>query len=122
MKTVLGIGGSDDSMLALRRTLDRAEEAGDEVVVAVVQNPDTEKDTEEIVEDVRERVEAHGSDTEVVRLEGHPGSALVEYAENGGYDQIVLGGGKRSAMGKIQMGGIAEFVLLNSHVTVKLVR
>jgi len=122
MKKVLGTGGSEDSMLALRRNLERAEKTGDEVVVAVVENPDTEEDAEEIVGHVRGRVEEHEADAEGVSLEGHPGSALVEYAESGGYDEIVLGGGERSAMGKIQMGGIAEFVLLNSHVSVKLVR
>jgi len=122
MKTVLGIGGSDDSIRALEHTLDRVEKTGDELVVAVVENPDTKKDPERIVDHVRERVEAHEADADVVRLEGHPGSALVEYAEDGEFDEIVLGGGERSAMGKIQMGHIAEFVLLNSHVTVKLVR
>lgn len=109
-------------MLALRHTLERAEKTGDEIVVAVVENPDTSRGTEEVIEHVREKVEAHEADAEVVSLEGNPGSALVEYAESGDYDEIVLGGGERSAMGKIQMGHIAEFVLLNSHVSVKLVR
>lgn len=124
MKTLLGMGGSEDSLRALEDTLDRVAETGDELVVAVVQNPDTEKDAEEVAEHVRGMVEEHEADgdAEVVTLEGHPGSTLVEYAESGGYDEIVLGGGERSAMGKIQMGHIAEFVLLNSHVTVKLVR
>jgi nucleotide-binding universal stress UspA family protein len=43
-------------------------------------------------------------------------------AEEHEFDKIVLGGGETSPMGKIQIGGIAEFVLLNSHVTVSLVR
>jgi nucleotide-binding universal stress UspA family protein len=122
MKTVLGIGGSDDSLRALEETLDRVAETGDELVVAVVENPDSPHGAEEVVEHVEEEVAAHEADAEVVRLEGHPGSALVEYAEDGGFDEIVLGGGEKSAMGKIQMGSIAEFVLLNSHVSVKLVR
>jgi nucleotide-binding universal stress UspA family protein len=124
MKTLLGMGGSDDSFRALKDTLDRVEETGDELVVAVVENPEAENDAEEVAEHVRESIEEHEAnvDVEVVMLEGHPGSALVEHAESGGYDEIVLGGGERSAMGKIQMGHIAEFVLLNSHVTVKLVR
>jgi nucleotide-binding universal stress UspA family protein len=124
MKTLLGMGGSDDSFRALKDTLDRVEETGDELVVAVVENPEAENDAEEVAEHVRESIEEHeaSEEVEVVMLEGHPGSALVEHAESGGYDEIVLGGGERSAMGKIQMGHIAEFVLLNSHVTVKLVR
>ena len=122
MKTVLGIGGSDDSLRALEETLNRVAETGDELVVAVVENPDSPHGAAEVVEHVKEEVAAHEADAEVVRLEGHPGSALVEYAEDEGFDEIVLGGGETSAMGKIQMGHIAEFVLLNSHVSVKLVR
>jgi len=122
MKTLLGIGGSEDSLRALEKTLDRAADADDELVVAVVENPDSPRGAEEVVEHVKEKVAEHEADAEVVRLEGHPGSALVEYAEDGGFDKIVLGGGETSAMGKIQMGHIAEFVLLNSHVSVKLVR
>lgn len=122
MKTLLGIGGSDDSLRALERTLDRTEETGDELVVAVVENPDSEREAEEVVEHVRANVGEHESDAEVVMLEGHPGSALVEYAEDEDYDEIVLGGGHRSSTGKVRMGHIAEFVLLNSRVSVKLVR
>jgi Universal stress protein family. len=122
MKTVLGIGGSDDSLRALEQTLDRTEETGDEVVVAVVENPEIERDAEEVVEHVRAKLEEHESDAEVVRLEGHPGGALVEYAEDEDCDEIVLGGGHRSSTGKVRVGHIAEFVLLNSRVSVKLVR
>ncbi|MDZ7688224.1 MAG: universal stress protein [Halobacteriales archaeon] len=122
MKTVLGIGGTDDSLRALEETLNRAAETGDELVVAVVENPDSPHEAEDVAQHVEEEVAAHEADAEVVRLEGHPGSVLVEYAEGEGFDEIVLGGGEKSAMGKIQMGHIAEFVLLNSHVSVKLVR
>ena len=126
MKTLLGIGGSEDSLRALERTLERAAEAGDELVVAVVENPDSERDAEEVAEHAKKKVLEHGgdADAEVMRLEheGHPGSALVEYAEEEGYDEIALGGGERSAMGKIRLGHTAEFVLLNSRVSVRLVR
>ncbi len=50
------------------------------------------------------------------------GSSLVDYAEQGEYDQLVIGGGTLSPMGKIQLGPITEFVLLNAPTTVKLVR
>jgi len=55
------------------------------------------------------------------KLEGIP-SALVNYAEQGEFDQLVIGGGTLSPMGKIQLGPITEFVLLNAPTTVKLVR
>lgn len=122
MDVLLGIGGSDDSVRALEWTLDRARAAGDDLTVAVVENPESERDVEDIVADVRERLNDAGVDAEIQRVSGNPGSALVELAESGEYDQLVLGGGEESPMGKIRLGNMSEFVLLNSHVTVTLVR
>jgi nucleotide-binding universal stress UspA family protein len=122
MKTVLGIGGTEDSVRALEHTLDRVAETGDELTVAVVENPDSALDADEVEDSVGDVIEGHEADADVVRLSGDPGSALVELAETNGYDEIVLGGGETSAMGKIQIGRVAEFVLLNSHISVKLVR
>lgn len=122
MKTLLGIGGTDDSIRALEHTVERVDEVDDELTVAVVENPDSGLDPDEIERRVRDFLKEEGVEAEVVRLSGHPGSVIVEYAEEGGYDEIVLGGGERSPMGKIEIGRVAEFVLLNSRVSVKLVR
>lgn len=122
MKVLLGIGGSEDSMRALSRTVERAKVAGDDLTVGVVDNPNSELSYEEIEARVRDVLEETGLDAEVHHLEGDPGSRIVDVAEEERFDQIVLGGGETSPMGKINIGGIAEFVLLNSHVTVKLVR
>lgn len=122
MKVLLGVGGADDSLDALRETVTRAVEAGDELTVAVVENPDSDREPSELVEAVRAELADAGLDDDVRRLSGDPGSALVELAESEEFDQIVLGGGQRSPMGKIRLGNIAEFVLLNARVSVKLVR
>ncbi|MFB6270637.1 MAG: universal stress protein [Halobacterium sp.] len=122
MKVLLGMGGADDSLDALRETVERAVSAGDELTVGVVENPESDREPAEIVETAREELEAAGLEADVRRLSGDPGSSLVELAEDEGFDQIVLGGGQRSPMGKIRLGHIAEFVLLNSRVSVKLVR
>lgn len=122
MRVLLGIGGSEDSFRALERTVERAVEAGDDLTVAVVDNPDSEPD----VEAVRDRVEAvlreADLEAEVLTLEGHPGSRLVELAEGERFDRLVLGGGETSPLGKVSLGEIAEFVILNATVTVTLVR
>jgi len=55
-------------------------------------------------------------------LEGQPGSELVALAESESFDEIALGGNTTSPMGKISIDQTAEFVLLNSHITVTLVR
>lgn len=122
MRILLGIGGSEDSFRALERTLERTLEAGDDLTVAVVENPDSEMS----VEAIRDRVETVLGDAEVVAevltLEGHAGSRLVEVAERDGFDRIVLGGGETSPLGKVTLGSIAEFVLLNANTSVTLVR
>lgn len=122
MKVLLGIGGSDDSVRALEETVSRTAVTGDELTVAIVDNPSSDRSKDEIEETVRELLDEEGVEAEVRRLEGDPGSRLVGVAEEEGFDKIVLGGGQTSPMGKINIGGIAEFVLLNSHVTVTLVR
>lgn len=122
MRVLLGVGGSDDSLLALERGLERARAAGDDLTIAVLDNPRSDMTSSELMD----RVEAVVSDTEynvtIRRVEGDAGSRLVRIAEQEGFDRIVLGGGETSPMGKINIGSIAEFVLLNSRVSVTLIR
>lgn len=122
MKVLLGIGGSEDSLDALDRTVRRAQETGDDLTVAVVENPESEREPAEIVAAVQDVLDESSIAVDIRRVTGNPGSRLVEIAESEGYEEIVLGGGSQSPMGKIRLGHIAEFVLLNSHVTVTLVR
>lgn len=122
MKVLLGVGGSDDSFRALDRTVSRAVEAGDDLTVAVLENPESEPSPADVEARVREELSAAGLDAAVRRVAGDPGSELVRIAEAEGFDLLVLGGGEYSPMGKIRIGSIAEFVLLNSHVSVTLVR
>lgn len=122
MKVLVGIGGGSDSVLALDAALERARDAGDDLTVAVVDNESTDASLEALEARVRDRLEEAGMDAAVRVLEGHPGSRLVDLAEAEGFDRIVIGGGETSPMGKINLGSVTEFVLLNSHVTVTLVR
>lgn len=122
MKVLLGIGGSEDSIRALEQTVERALTAGDDLTVAIVENPTTDATLEEIETRVQSVLDEAGLDADVRLVEGDPGSRIVDIAEDENFEQIALGGGETSPMGKINIGGIAEFVLLNSYVTVKLVR
>lgn len=122
MKVLLGIGGSDDSLRALDRTLERTQETGDDLTIAVLENPESPRSVEEIEELIYERLDGTGFDAEVVVLPGHPGNRLVEYAGNREFDCITLGSGRTSPLGKVKIGHIAEFVLLNARTSVKLVR
>lgn len=122
MKVLLGIGGSEDSFRALDTTLERAAATGDEVTVAVLENPKSDPSPGAVEDRARDAIEAAGVAADVRRLEGEPGARLVALAEQEGFDAIALGGGEESPMGKISLGSITEFVVLNSTVTVILVR
>ncbi|SDF41836.1 universal stress protein [Halorientalis regularis] len=122
MKVLLGIGGSDGSFEALADTVTRAEEAGDEVTVAIVDRDDIALTPDEIETEVREQLAETGMDPEIRQLSGHPGSRLVEVAEQEQFDRLVVAGGERSPLGKINFDETLEFVLLNAETTVTLVR
>jgi len=120
MRILVGVDDTDQGLRALDRTIERAREAGDEVTVAVYTTGDGSLDG--IEASVRDRLETRSFDAAVERITGNPGSRLVELAEEGGYDRIVLSGGHRSPLGKIQLGNTLEFVLVNARTTVTLVR
>ncbi|WP_435124079.1 universal stress protein [Halobaculum sp. D14] len=122
MKVLLGVGGSEDSLTALERTVERSRAAGDDLTIALVENPQTDADQADLESTVRDVLADADFDADVRRIEGDAGSRLVDVAEAEGFDLVVLGGGERSPMGKINLGQIAQFVLLNSPVSVKLVR
>ncbi|MEY7848828.1 universal stress protein [Natrarchaeobius sp. A-rgal3] len=122
MNVLVGLGGSDESVKTLRRTIERTQKVGDDLTIAVLEKPESPRSQDEMYDAAAELLEDAGVESEIVRLEGDPGSSLVDYAEQGEYDQLVIGGGTLSPMGKIQLGPITEFVLLNAPTTVKLVR
>lgn len=122
MNVLLGIGGTDDSLRALTQTVERAKAAGDDLTVIILENPKSSLETGEIEERVRETLQDADFAAGVRQVTGDPGSQLVDIAESEDFDRIVLGGGQRSPMGKIQLGHISEFVLLNSPVSVTLIR
>lgn len=124
MNVLLGIGGGDDSLRALEATVERARATGDELTVAVIENADAALSTDEIAARARATLDEAGLSAEVRVLDPgeQPGSELVELADAGDFDRLVLGGGDTSPLGKIRLGPITEFVVLNAPITVTLVR
>ncbi|MFC7193478.1 universal stress protein [Halosimplex aquaticum] len=115
------MGGSPDGFGALEETLTRARQAGDDLTVAVLDTSE-DYDVDDVESRIRDRIADAGVGADVRQIPGHPGSQLSEFAEREGFDRIVIGGGQRSPMGKIKLGEVAEFVLLNADTTVTLVR
>ena len=122
MHVLLGVGGSELSYLALEETITRAEEAGDELTVAIFANEEVDAAPDAIEAEVTETLAASSFEATIRHIEGNPGSELVSIADRESFDRIVLGSGKRSTLGKIQLGSIAEFVLLNAQTPVTLIR
>lgn len=122
MRVLLGLAGGQESMRALEQTVERAAAAGDDLTIAIIEKEDMERPQDVVAADAREVARSHGLDAEVRIVTGHPGSALVDMAEREGFDELAIGGGTESPMGKIRLGPVTEFVLLNATMTVRLVR
>ncbi len=120
MQLIVGVDGSDYGLRALGESIERAQQLGGDVTVALYSDGQTALD--EIESLVSEELSAYDIDVDVIWLEEEPGSQLIELAEREGYDQIVLPGGQRSPLGKINLSNTIEFVLLNAQTTVTLVR
>lgn len=119
MRLLLGIGDADDAAAAVGAAVERAREAGDDLTVAVYA---LEGSPAAVERAVRDRLDELDASATVERIDGDPGSQLVERAETGGYDRILLASGDRSPMGKIRLSEVTEFVILNARTSVTLLR
>lgn len=121
MEVLLGVW-DEASLEALDRVLARTRTTGDEVAVAVLEDPAGGASVADLERRVRERLADHDATVDVRTPSGHPGSALVALAEREGFDRIALGGARPSPLGKVQLGPVVEFVVVNATVTVTLLR
>lgn len=120
MRVLVGVDGSNLGLKALEEAIERGQKAGDDITVAVF-SPDDEP-LEEIVATVEDHVETMGLEVSIEPVKNDPGSELLELAERGDFDQIVIPGGRRSPLGKLTLDSVHEFVILNARMTVRLVR
>jgi nucleotide-binding universal stress UspA family protein len=119
MHVLFGLGPDESVVETLDVVLDRIAETGDDLTVAVFGDPG---DREALAAHAHERLAESDVPAEVREVTDDPGSRLVELAATEGFDRIVLPGGERSPLGKIQIHSVAEFVLLNATTTVTLIR
>lgn len=120
MRFIVGVDGTDQGFTALEEAIDIAQKAGGHLTVAVYSQGGQPPD--EIESTTRELLDKYEYDAELEVIEDEPGSTLIELAEIGEYDQIVLPGGTRSPLGKIKIDGTIEFVLMNARTSVTLIR
>ena len=123
MHILLGVGGSELSYEALEETIDRADSVGDDLTIAIFNNEEVDATMDAVEDHVTEILRETHFEAEIRRIPGEdPASQLVDIADSEGFDRIVLGGGERSTLGKIQLGSIVEFVLLNAETPITLIR
>lgn len=125
MKVLLGVDGTESSLRALDRVTERATETGDELTVAIVGDPDADTGFDsgtEIETRVREALSRADLDAQVRQVDGDLGGGLVELAEAGEFDRLVVGGGEHSPMGKIEVSHHTQFLVLNARTSVTLIR
>lgn len=74
-----------------------------------------------VVEQAVAELRAGGLKAEGEVVEGPPGRSIVDRAEKGGFELVVVGAGSRSWLGHLLLGSVSTCVLHNSPVSVLLV-
>ncbi|WP_331233754.1 universal stress protein [Natronorarus salvus] len=115
-----------DATITALTVLDPAEVgAGTEVAMAV--NADewmatAEKRAESHFEKARGIADETGVDLVTETEIGRPARTIVEVAEEGGFDHVVMGSHGREGVSRILLGSVAESVVRRSPVPVTVVR
>lgn len=130
MRILVGYDGSRSAREALRRALKHAKAFGADVDVVTSMMKGSEAQREEIknAEGGLAYAEAlfkeHGIDcnTHLLIRGLSPEEDLVQFAEEKGVDEIVVGVNRRSKVGKILMGSTAQYVILKAPCPVVTVK
>ncbi|MXV61498.1 universal stress protein [Natronorubrum sp. JWXQ-INN-674] len=75
----------------------------------------------EFFADVRSIADRRGDTIETAVIEGTSADAILEYAEDAGIDQIVMGSEGRSGVSRMLLGSVAEAVTRRSSIPVTIV-
>jgi nucleotide-binding universal stress UspA family protein len=130
MKILVGYDGSAPSRNALGLSIDYARTFKAQVLIVTslvggtVTNGDKTHFAEEEFESLRRRFDAEGiaCHTELLVRGLTPGEDIVQYAEESGVDQIIIGVKKRSKTSKLLFGSNAQYVILNASCPVVTVK
>jgi nucleotide-binding universal stress UspA family protein len=81
-----------------------------------------EEAAEGIFDAARETASEYGIEIETTTEVGQPARTITEYAEEGGFDHIVVGSHGRSGVTRILLGSVAEMVVRRAPCPVTVVR
>jgi len=85
---LVGTDGSKTASIAVDRAVEVAKATGARLTILSVDKPER---ANRVVEQEQARLADHGIDLRTKTLEGDAASALVQEAEDGGYDLLVVG-------------------------------
>jgi nucleotide-binding universal stress UspA family protein len=139
---LVAVDGSDPSEKALSFALDTYGDADADLTAVSVLDPTTyvrgsadmvppsvdawreeaEGHVREVLDAAADRAETAGVDLETELVYGSPARAIVEYADDHGVDQIVVGSHGRDGVSRVLLGSVAETVVRRSSVPVTVVR
>ena len=122
MNILVGFDGSDCAKAALRKAQKHAAVFNsrlDVVTVVVRHSTDQSEEinkAENALKVIQEDCEEKGisSHTKLIIRETEPGEAIVEYASEKEYEELIIGVKKRSRVEKLLMGSNAQYIILNS--------
>jgi len=80
------------------------------------------KGAEQYMKTVKKRLSSKGIDVNTVVLEGKIADSLVDYANNNGFDLIVMATHGRSGLARWVIGSVADKILHSSTLPVLLIR
>ncbi|MGB9987578.1 universal stress protein [Salarchaeum japonicum] len=81
-----------------------------------------QEDADTLFEQAQETADEYGVTLDTVTEVGRPSRTVVEYAEENGFDHIVMGSHGRSGVSRILLGSVAESIVRRSPVPVTIVR
>lgn len=130
MKILVGYDGSEEARAAVELAMERARAFNATVYVVTSLLGESHTTAEEVLdhekdlERVQRQFEANsiGVETHLLVRGMSPGEDLVQFAEEKGVDEIVVGVRKKSAVGKLVFGSNARYVILNAHCPVLTVK
>ena len=127
--------GSDHATVGVTRAAEIARQSGAELTLCVVNiahggargptiNHWRDEEVAALLEGAVAAAKAAGVDTaetaELIARE--PGAAIIAYAEQHGYDQIVMGTGDKRGLQRLVLGSVASEVATRAHCTVTIAR
>ena len=130
MNILVGFDGSDASKAALRKAQKHASAFNTQLDVVTVVVRHSKDQSEEIskaeiaLERIRADCEEKGitCQTQLLIRENEAGEALVDYAGEKEYEELIIGVKKRSRVEKLLMGSNAQYIILNTPCPVLCVK